>query len=78
VGSNDDAATIRHAIEGGGRLTDFGPVLRVLERTGALAYARDRAADEGRRAAACVAGVPASPYSRSLLDLAAFAANRAF
>jgi octaprenyl-diphosphate synthase len=78
VGSNEDAATIRHAIEGGGRLTDFGPVLRVLERTGALAYARDRAADEGRRAAACVAGVSASPYSRSLLDLAAFAADRAF
>ena len=26
VGSDDDAATIRHAIEGGGRLTDFGPV----------------------------------------------------
>ena len=78
VGSAADAATIRHAIEGGGRLTDFGPVLRVLERTGALAYARNRAADEGRLAAACVAGVPASPYSRSLLELAAFAANRAF
>lgn len=78
VGSEEDATTIRHAIEGGGRLTDFGPVLRVLERTGALAYARDRATDEGRRAAACVAGVPVSPYSRSLLELAAFAANRAF
>jgi octaprenyl-diphosphate synthase len=78
VGSRDDATTIRHAIEGGGRLTDFGPVLRVLERTGALAYARDRAAEEGRRAAECVAGVPGSPYSRSLLELAAFAANRAF
>lgn len=78
VGSDDDAATIHHAIEGGGRLTDFGPVLRVLERTGALAYARDRAADEGRRAADCVAGAPTSPFSRSLLELAAFAANRAF
>ncbi len=78
VGSALDAATIRHAIEGGGRLTDFGPVTRVLERTGALAYARDRAADEGQRAAQCVAGVPATPYSRSLLELAAFAADRAF
>jgi octaprenyl-diphosphate synthase len=78
VGSPDDAATIRHAIEGGGRLTDFAPVLRVLERTGALSYARDRARDEGRRAADCVAGVPATPYSRSLIELAAFAANRAF
>ena len=48
VGDVEDAATIRHAIEGGGRLTDFGPVLKVLERTGALAYARDRAGQEGR------------------------------
>ena len=78
VGTGDDAATIRHAIEGGGRLTDFAPVLGVLERTGALAYARQRAVDEGRRAAACVAGLPDSPYQRSLLQLAAFAADRAF
>ena len=78
VGDVADAATIRHAIEGGGRLTDFGPVLNVLERTGALAYARDRAAQEGGRAAECVAGVRDTPYSRSLLELAAFAAKRTF
>ena len=78
VGSGADATTIRHAIEGGGRLTDFAPVMRVLERTGALAYARERAAVEGRKAAECVAGLPASPHARSLLELAAFAADRAF
>ncbi len=78
VGSAQDAATIRHAIEGTGRLTDFGPVLDVLDRTGALAYARQRAADEGRRAARCVEGLAASPHSRSLLELTAFAADRAF
>lgn len=77
VGSEQDASTIRHAIEGGG-LTDFGPVMRVLESTGALAYARDRAAEEGRRAAESIADVPASPYLASLLELAAFAANRRF
>jgi octaprenyl-diphosphate synthase len=73
-----DASTIRHAIEGGGRMTDFAPVRDVLERTGALAYARRRAADEGRAAAACLDGLPASPYARSLLELAAFAADRSF
>jgi octaprenyl-diphosphate synthase len=72
-----DAATIHHAVEGGGR-TDFAPVLDVLTRTGALDYARHRAADEARRAAEQLAGVPASPYSRSLLELAAFAADRSF
>ena len=78
VGSGEDAATIRHAIEGGGRLTDFAPVVGVLERTGALAYARDRAIDESREAAACVASLPDSPHQRSLLELAAFAADRSF
>ena len=78
VGREQEAATIRHAIEGGGRLTDFAPVVDVLERTGALDYARNRAAEEGRRAAACMDGVPASPYRQSLLELAAFAADRAY
>ena len=78
VGTEQDAATIRHAIEGGGRLTDFAPVVQVLERTGALAYASERAALEGRRAAEAIADVPVSPHLASLLELAAFAANRAF
>jgi octaprenyl-diphosphate synthase len=78
LGTAAEAATIRHAIEGGGRLTDFAPVLAVLERTGALAYARERAADEARLAATSVTGLPASPHLRSLLELSAFAADRAF
>ena len=77
TGTPEEAATIHHAVEGGG-LTDFAPVLAALRRTGALDYARERAADEGRRAAACVVDLPASPYSRSLLELAAFAADRSF
>ena len=40
VGSDDEVAVIRHAIGGGG-LTDFAPVVAALERTGALAYARE-------------------------------------
>ncbi len=78
VGSPEDAATIRHAIVGGGRLTDFAPVVAVLRRTGALTYSQSRAADESRVAAACVADLPPSPYARSLLELAAFASDRTF
>lgn len=76
VGDETDRATIRHAIEGGGRLTDLDPVLSVLNRTQALAYARESAATEGRRAAECLTGVPDSPHARSLLELAAFVTNR--
>jgi len=77
-GSAEDAATIRHAVEGGGRLTDFRPVVEVLQRTGALAYARDRAVEQGRLARECLAGVDGTTYSEKLLELASFAADRAF
>jgi octaprenyl-diphosphate synthase len=77
-GSAEDAATIRRAVEGGGRLTDFRPVVDVLQRTGALAYARERAADQGRLARACLEGLAPSPYGQNLLELASFAADRAY
>jgi octaprenyl-diphosphate synthase len=72
----EDARTIRHAIDGGGGITDFAPVAEVLQRTGALSYARDRAAAEGRAATEALARIPPSPYAQSLLELAAFAADR--
>ncbi len=78
VGDHDDAALIRHAVEGGGRLTDFAPILAALERTGALAYARDRAVAEARAAAASLSGMPPTPHLRSLLQLSSFAADRSF
>jgi len=70
--------TIRRAVEGGGRLVEFGPVMRILEETGALAYARARAAEECRQAVACLEGLPPSPHAQSLLQLATFAADRAY
>jgi octaprenyl-diphosphate synthase len=78
VGSPAAGDTIRRAVEGGGRLVDFAPVMRILEETGALAYARERAAEEGRKAAECLAGLPPSPYAQSLLQLATFAADRTY
>ena len=76
-GSADDAALIRHAVAGGG-LTDFAPVVAALERTGALAYAKDRAQREARLAAECLADVPDSPYRQNLLELTSFAVHRTY
>ncbi|MEP6656061.1 MAG: polyprenyl synthetase family protein [Betaproteobacteria bacterium] len=77
VGSEADAALVRGAIKGG-RLTEFGPVVDLLTRTGALEYTRQRALTESASAAACVQGLPDSPHRKTLLDLAAFAAQRSY
>ena len=77
VGNAEDAALIRHAVGGGG-LTDFQPVVDVLQRTGALGYARERAQAASRTAIASLAGLKPSPAAGSLLQLATFAADRSF
>jgi len=77
VGGPEDAALVRSAITGG-RITEFAPVVAVLDRTGALGYARARARRESAAAAECVADLPASPHRESLLELASFAANRSY
>jgi octaprenyl-diphosphate synthase len=77
VGTPDEAAVIRHAVSGGG-LTDFAPVVAALHRTGALAYARERAHAESDAAAASVAGLQPSPAASALLQLSTFAAHRSY
>lgn len=77
VGSSEDAAIVRSAIEHG-HLADFKPVMDVLERTNALQYARERAERESEAAIACVAPLPDSPDRQTLLELAAFAAQRSY
>lgn len=77
VGTRDEADVIRRAVGGGG-LTDFGPVVDALQRTGALDYARERAQRESAAAAAAIAGLDESPAKNSLLQLSAFAARRTF
>jgi octaprenyl-diphosphate synthase len=76
-GTAEEAALIRHAIAGGGR-TDFGPVVAALDRTGALAYARQRAQAEAGRAETCLAALPDSPHRKTLLELTTFASTRTF
>ena len=77
VGTADQAAVIRHAIEGGGR-TDFAPVVAALQATAALDYTRARAVTEVERAAACLAALPVSTHRETLLELTSFAAQRTY
>jgi octaprenyl-diphosphate synthase len=77
VGTPAEADVIRHAIAGGG-LTDFAPVVAALHRTGALAYARDRAKAESDAAAAAIGHLPPSAAAAGLLQLSAFAAQRTY
>ena len=76
--SADDAALIRAAIAGRPH-RDFTPVMDVLERTGALDYARDRAiarkrSRRGLRWRRC----RRRRIKENLLELAAFAARRTY
>ena len=53
-------------------------VVDVLRRTGALDYTRRCAERESDAAAASVDDLPDSPYRKSLLELATFAARRTY
>jgi len=75
TGSSEQAAIIRRAIEKGGE-DGFRPVLEVIQQTGALDYARQRAQDESDIASATIASLPNSEYKECLLQLAVFAVTR--
>ncbi len=77
VGPADEAAFVRRTLDAG-EAVDFARVRALLEATGAIGYARARAAREAAAAAACLAELPASPQTRTLLQLSTFAANRDF
>jgi octaprenyl-diphosphate synthase len=77
TGNPEEAAVIRHAVNGGG-LADFAGVMAAIHSTGALAYARECTAAEIARAAECLSLLPASAYRESLLELTSFAAQRTY
>ncbi len=74
-GNAQQAASVRRAIEEGGR-DDLPEVLAAIRATGALDYAKQKAAVEAERAARALACVPASQYKDSLLELSLFAVAR--
>jgi octaprenyl-diphosphate synthase len=76
-GSSEQAASVRRAIEDGGR-DKLPEILAAVRDTGALDYARRRAVAEADLAAQALAAVPASQYRDSLLELRLFAVARTY
>jgi octaprenyl-diphosphate synthase len=77
VGTPEQIAVIRHAIEHGG-LDDIARVLEAIESTDALAYTARSAQVEARKAAESLDPIPASPYKDALYALAEFSVNRSY
>jgi octaprenyl-diphosphate synthase len=77
TGTKAEADLIRAAVADSGA-DDFTPVMDVLERTGALDYARARAVQESEAGAASLQALPSSPFKENLLELVAFAARRTY
>src|SRR5687768_767995 len=74
-GSARQADVVRSAIRDGGR-EDFARVHEAIRDSGALDYARAAAQREADAASAALAGLPASEFKESLLELASFSVMR--
>ena len=75
-GRAEDAAVIRHAIEAGA-VEEMATVVRIIQNSGALDYARRCAERESAAACAALDGiVPASDYRTALEQLAHLATHR--
>jgi octaprenyl-diphosphate synthase len=77
AGTPEQAATVRKAIEHGGR-DDIDAVLDAVESTGAITYTSRAAAVEAGRALDALATVPSSPYRDALEGLADFSVTRSY
>ena len=76
-GTPAQAATVRAAIEGGGREA-FAEVMAAIHATGALQVARDYAEREAALAREALAILPPSQFKDTLLQLSAFAIERVY
>jgi len=74
-GTSEQAATIRQAIEEGGR-DRIEAVTAAIESTGAIAYTSRSAQREADQAIAALAEIPDSPYKEALATLAKFSIAR--
>ena len=75
VGSTEQVALIRQAIENGGR-DHIAAVQQAIEFTGAIDYTARLAQSEADKAKACLAGLPNTAYTKALHALAEFSVNR--
>ena len=74
-GTPEQAATVRNAIENGGR-DDFAAVLAAIQATGALEVTRRHAQAEAQRAIEALSALPPSIFKDALLQLSDFAVRR--
>lgn len=74
-GSELERSLVRQAIEQG-ETQEFDRILQAVQQSGALEYARDRAADETRAAQAALGHFPASAFKDTLAQIAASALTR--
>jgi octaprenyl-diphosphate synthase len=74
-GNEAEREQVRAAIEQGG-VEIIAPILKSIERTGALDYARKQAQAEAQRARECVADLPSSVFKDALIFLTHLAVER--
>ena len=77
VGSPEQTALIRQAIEHGG-LEYINEVKQAIESTGAIEYTARAARAEADQAIACLTELPNSTYKDALVSLAEFSVNRTY
>ncbi|MDH5180821.1 MAG: octaprenyl diphosphate synthase [Gammaproteobacteria bacterium] len=77
VGTPEQTAAIRKAIESGG-LESIDEVLATIKATSAIEYTAAAARAEADKAIACLACIPDSPYREAMHELAEFAINRKY
>ncbi|MHA7002751.1 octaprenyl diphosphate synthase [Aeromonas schubertii] len=76
VGSAEERQIIREAIELRNGMERLDTVLAILERTGALDYARQRAREEADKAISALTILPTGPHREALETLAHMAVQR--
>ncbi len=74
-GTPEQVSTVRHAIESGGK-DGFEPILKIIQESGALDYAKQCAQNEADVAISAIAAIRDSIYKQCLLELAGFAITR--
>lgn len=74
-GIPEQVSTVRHAIETGGE-DGFEPILKIIQESGALDYAKQCAQNEANMAISAIATIRDSIYKQCLLELAEFAITR--
>jgi len=77
MGTPEQAAAIRRAIEHGG-LEEFQTVLKAVDETGALQYTREQARREITAAKAALDALPDTKHKSALIQLSDFAVDRSF